>query len=197
MNTNIFPTDEILQRKQKEQLLNQKGFALWLTGLSGAGKTTIAIALEKELYKNGFLTQILDGDNLRAGINNNLGFSESDRHENIRRVAEITKLFVETGVITICCFISPTEEIRNIARNIIGEKDFVEIFVNTSLEVCEERDVKGLYKKARAGQIKDFTGIHSLYEIPKNPTIEIKTDVDSVEEIVSKIVNSILHRIKC
>ena len=146
---NIFPTTDILQRVAKEKLLGQRGLCIWFTGLSGSGKTTIAIALEKELHLKGRLTQILDGDNIRAGINNNLGFSEIDRLENIRRIAEVTKLFVNCGVITICCFVSPTEEIRTIAKSIIGEDDFVEVFVNTPLAVCEQRDVKGLYAKAR------------------------------------------------
>jgi len=187
---NIFPTDKILQRADKEELLKQKGIAIWFTGLSGSGKTTIAIALEKELQAKGLLTQILDGDNIRTGINNNLGFSDTDRIENIRRIAEITKLFVNCGVITICCFVSPTEEIRTIAKNIIGKADFVEIFVNTSLEVCEKRDVKGLYAKARKGEINDFTGITAPFEAPKNPAIEL-TDALSIEESVKKILDKI------
>lgn len=190
MNSNIFPTDKILQRADKEQLLKQKGIAIWFTGLSGSGKTTIAIALEKELHKKGLLTQILDGDNIRTGINNNLGFSDADRIENIRRIAEVTKLFVNSGVITICCFVSPTEEIRNNARNIIGSSDFIEVFVNTPLEVCEKRDVKGLYAKARKGEIKDFTGITAPFEAPVNPTIEL-TNVISIEESVKKILDKI------
>lgn len=190
MNNNIFPTDKILQRADKEQLLKQKGIAIWFTGLSGSGKTTIAIALEKELNEKGLLTQILDGDNIRTGINNNLGFSDSDRIENIRRIAEITKLFVNCGVVTICCFVSPTEEIRTIAKNIIGKEDFIEIFVNTSLEVCEKRDIKGLYAKARKGEIKDFTGITAPFEAPKNPAIEL-TNALSIEESVKKILDKI------
>ena len=188
--SNIFPTDKILQRADKEQLLKQKGIAIWFTGLSGSGKTTIAIALEKELHGKGLLTQILDGDNVRTGINNNLGFSDSDRIENIRRIAEVTKLFVNSGVITICCFVSPTEEIRTIAKNIIGKADFIEVFVNTSLEVCEKRDVKGLYAKARKGEIKDFTGITAPFEAPINPEIEL-TDALSIEQSVKKILDKI------
>ncbi len=190
MNSKIFPTDKILQRADKEQLLKQKGMAIWFTGLSGAGKTTIAIALERELYKKGFLTQILDGDNIRSGINSNLGFSDADRIENIRRISEVTKLFVECGIITICCFVSPTEEIRTTAKNIIGKNDFVEVFVNTPLEICEKRDVKGLYAKARRGEVKDFTGIDAPFEKPENPTIEI-TDALSIEECVKKILAKI------
>ncbi len=187
---NIFPTDKILQRADKEQLLKQKGIAIWFTGLSGSGKTTIAIALEKKLYEKGLLTQILDGDNIRTGINNNLGFSDADRVENIRRIAEITKLFVNSGIITICCFVSPTEEIRTIAKNIIGKENFVEVFVNTPIEICEKRDVKGLYAKARKGEIKDFTGINAPFEAPVNPAIEL-TDKLSVEESVQKIIEKL------
>ncbi|MCW3085772.1 MAG: adenylylsulfate kinase [Bacteroidetes bacterium] len=188
---NIFPTDQILQRTDKEKLLEQKGIAIWFTGLSGSGKTTIAIALEKELHKKGLLTQVLDGDNIRAGINNNLGFSESDRIENIRRIAEVTKLFVNTGIITICCFVSPTEEIRNTAKNIIGAADFVEIFVNTPIAICEQRDVKGLYAKARKGEIKDFTGINAPFETPANPDIELKANEWTVDDCVGIILENI------
>ncbi len=190
MNTTIFPTNKILQRADKEQLLDQRGIAIWFTGLSGSGKTTIAIALEKELHINGLLTQMLDGDNMRAGINNNLGFSNEDRTENIRRIAEVTKLFVNSGIITICCFVSPTEEIRNTARTIIGAADFMEVFVNTPLEICEKRDVKGLYAKARKGEIEDFTGITAPYENPLNPAIEI-TNNFTIEESVKKIIEKI------
>ena len=190
MNRTIFPTNKILQRADKEQLLDQRGIAIWLTGLSGSGKTTIAIALEKELHINGLLTQMLDGDNMRAGINNNLGFSTEDRSENIRRIAEVTKLFVNSGIITICCFVSPTEEIRNTARTIIGAADFMEVFVNTPLEICEKRDVKGLYAKARKGEIEDFTGITAPYENPLNPAIEI-TNNFTIEESVKKIIEKI------
>jgi adenylylsulfate kinase len=190
MNRTIFPTNKILQRADKEQLLDQRGIAIWFTGLSGSGKTTIAIALEKELHINGLLTQMLDGDNMRAGINNNLGFSNEDRTENIRRIAEVTKLFVNSGIITICCFVSPTEEIRNTARTIIGAADFMEVFVNTPLEICEKRDVKGLYAKARKGEIEDFTGVTAPYENPLNPAIEI-TNNFTIEESVKKIIEKI------
>ncbi len=190
MNNHIFPTDKILQRADKEKLLKQKGITIWFTGLSGSGKTTIAVALEKELQAKGLLTQILDGDNIRTGINNNLGFSDVDRIENIRRIAEVTKLFVNCGIVTICCFVSPTEEIRTIAKNIIGKDDFIEIFVNTSLEVCEKRDVKGLYAKARKGEIKDFTGVTAPFEAPLNPAVEL-TDGLSIEDSVKKILDKI------
>lgn len=190
-NTNIFTTNKILQRKDKEKLLEQKGIVIWFTGLSGSGKTTLAIALEKELAKKGFLTQVLDGDNIRAGINNNLGFSEDDRVENIRRIAEVAKLFLNCGIITICCFVSPTRAMRAMAKEIIGKNDFIEAFVNTPLEICEQRDVKGLYAKARRGEIKDFTGINQPFEPPIEPKVEVKTENMSVEECVKKIMNSI------
>lgn len=190
---NIFPIfDQIIGRKDKEQLLNQTAKVIWMTGLSGSGKSTIAIALEKELAHKGFLTQVLDGDNIRTGINNNLGFSDADRTENIRRIAEVSKLFVNCGVITINCFVSPTNAIRNAAKEIIGREDFVEVFIDTPLEICEQRDVKGLYKKARAGEIKDFTGINAPFEAPENAAIIVKTANKTVEESVNTILEQIL-----
>lgn len=190
---NIFPIfDQIVGRKEKEQLLNQTAKVIWMTGLSGSGKSTIAIALEKELVQKGFLTQVLDGDNIRTGINNNLGFSDADRTENIRRIAEVSKLFVNCGVITINCFVSPTNAIRNAAKEIIGKEDFVEVFIDTPIEICEQRDVKGLYKKARAGEIKDFTGINAPFEVPENAAIVVKTANKTVEESVNTILEQIL-----
>ncbi|KJS06959.1 MAG: adenylylsulfate kinase [Flavobacteriales bacterium BRH_c54] len=190
---NIFPIfDQIVGRKKKEQLLNQTAKVIWMTGLSGSGKSTIAIALEKELAQKGFLTQILDGDNIRTGINNNLGFSDADRTENIRRIAEVSRLFVNCGVITINCFVSPTNAIRNAAKEIIGAENFVEVFIDTPLEICEQRDVKGLYKKARAGEIKDFTGINAPFEVPENAAIIVKTANKTVEESVNTILKEIL-----
>lgn len=194
---NIFPVfDSILQRKDKESLLRQKAKVIWLTGLSGSGKTTIAIGLEKALNSNGILTQVLDGDNIRAGINNNLGFSEDDRKENIRRIAEVSKLFLNCGVVTINCFVSPTNEIRQQAKEIIGAEDFLEVFINTPLEICEQRDVKGLYKKARAGEIKDFTGINAPFEAPIHPFLDVKTEGKTVEQSVSVILSKVLPLIK-
>ena len=188
--------DEILPKKEKEKMLNQKAKVLWLTGLSGSGKTTIAKDLEKILHKEGFLTNLLDGDNIRAGINNNLGFSEEDRTENIRRIAEVSKLFLNCGVISINCFVSPTEQIRNQAKAIIGQENFVEIFIDTPLEVCEARDTKGLYAKARKGEVKNFTGISAPFEVPKNPSIKVKTENKTVEESTNKVVKYILPLIK-
>ncbi len=193
LNRNIHPVfNQILNRGDKEELLNQHARVIWMTGLSGAGKTTISQNIERELNKRGFLTQILDGDNVRSGINNNLGFSEEDRHENIRRISEVSKLFVNCGIICINSFISPTNEIRQMAKDIIGKENFIEVYVNAPIEVCEKRDVKGLYKKARKGEIKNFTGIDSPFDSPENPAIEIQTDKLSIEESVKKSLEFIL-----
>ena len=200
MNTsseNIFPVfDKIISKEKKEKLLNQKGKVFWLTGLSGSGKTTIALQLEKELFKLGFLVQILDGDNIRAGINNNLSFSESDRAENIRRISEVSKLFLNCGVITINCFVSPTKKMRQNAKKIIGKENYYEIFINADLETCEKRDIKGLYKKARSGEIKNFTGIDAEYEKPNNPNLEVDTTQLSIDQSIEIILKNILSQIK-
>tara|TARA_R110000868_G_scaffold147377_1_gene368902 strand:+ start:413 stop:1012 length:600 start_codon:yes stop_codon:yes gene_type:complete len=193
---NIHTTfDRILQREDKEKLLNQNGLVVWMTGLSGSGKTTIAVALEKMLAEKGILTQVLDGDNIRSGINNNLKFSEEDRKENIRRIAEVSKLFVNCGVVTLNCFVSPTKDIRQQAKTILGE-DMVEVFVNTPFEECEKRDVKGLYAKARAGQIKNFTGLDAPFEAPENPLLNIKTVGHSIEECAREIYDAVMPLIK-
>ena len=183
---NIYPIfDRMLSRQDKEALLHQRGVMLWFTGLSGSGKSTVAIALERELHKRGLLCRILDGDNIRMGINANLGFSEEDRRENIRRVAEVAKLFVDTGIITIAAFVSPTEELRQLAENIIGKDDFKEIFISTPIEECERRDVKGLYARARRGEVKNFTGISAPFEAPKHPALSIDTSKIPFEESVN------------
>lgn len=195
-NNNIYPIfDKMLTRADKEELLKQHSVMIWFTGLSGSGKSTIAIALERELQKRGLLCRILDGDNIRSGINNNLGFSEEDRVENIRRIAEIGKLFVDTGIITIAAFISPNNDLREMAANIIGKENFLEIFISTPIEECERRDVKGLYAKARRGEIKNFTGISAPFEAPENPALSIDTSKLSVEESVNKLLELILPRI--
>lgn len=194
---NIYPVfDKMLSRTDKENLLNQHGIMIWFTGLSGSGKSTLAIALERELHSRGILCRLLDGDNIRSGINNNLGFTEADRLENIRRIAEVSKLFLDTGIVTLAAFISPTNDIRALAESIVGKDDFVEVFVSTPLEVCEERDVKGLYAKAREGKVKNFTGISSPFEAPENPCISLDTSVLSVEESVNILLDLILPRIK-
>lgn len=174
--------------------MNQKATVLWFTGLSGSGKSTIAIALEKELYAMGYHCYLLDGDNVRTGLCDNLGFSEEDRSENIRRIAEISKLFVDAGTICINAFVSPTIEMRQMARQIIGAENFVEVYINTPLEVCEQRDVKGLYKKARAGEIKNFTGIDAPYEAPLQPNVEIETIKQSVENACQLIINQLVNQ---
>lgn len=190
---NIHPVfDQILNRPDKEKLLNQHSRVIWMTGLSGSGKTTIGTHIEHELNKRGYLTQVLDGDNIRSGINNNLGFSEEDRYENIRRIAEVSKLFMNCGIICINSFISPTREIRHMAMEIIGKENFIEVFINAPLEVCESRDVKGLYKKAREGKIKNFTGIDAPFEEPIKPDIELKTDKLSIKESTEKALKHIL-----
>ena len=192
-NKEIYPVfEQIIQKEDKEKLLNQNAKIIWLTGLSGSGKTTLGTAIERELFKRGFLTQVIDGDNIRSGINNNLRFTRKDRKENIRRISEVSKLFLNCGVITINCFISPTEEIRNIAKEIIGKENFIEIFVNATIELCEKRDVKGLYKKAKMGLIKNFTGISSPFEIPENFDIEINTGDLNLQESVDKVLEYIL-----
>ena len=188
--------DQLVSRSEKENFLGQKSKVVWLTGLSGSGKSTIAQALEKKLLGAGIFSKVLDGDNIRTGINNNLGFSLEDRRENIRRIAEVAKLFLENGVLTICSFISPTKKIRDFAKHIIGENDFIEIYVNAPIETCEKRDVKGLYKKARNGEIKNFTGIGSPYEAPENPILEINTAAENLEESVNRVFDFLIDDIK-
>lgn len=194
---NIHPIfGRLLQREDKESLLKQKSICIWMTGLSGSGKSTIAEGLEKKLHQNGILSMVLDGDNIRSGINKNLSFSEEDRTENIRRIAEINKLFLDCGIITINCFVSPTLDIREQAKNIIGDADFNEIYINASFDECAKRDVKGLYAKALKGEIKNFTGLDAPFEAPKNPSLEIKTAELSIEESIDKIYNHFINKIK-
>ena len=197
MADNIHPIfDRLLLRADREQRLNQRSKVLWLTGLSGSGKSTIAQHLERKMHNEGFFAQVLDGDNIRSGINNNLGFTIEDRQENIRRIAEVAKLYLNSGVITLNSFISPTKEIRDFAKGIIGADDYLEIYINAPLEVCEERDVKGLYQKARSGAIKGFTGIDSPYEAPVNPDLEIKTNEMTIEEAVEAVYAFALPHIR-
>ena len=192
----IYPIfDRMLGRADKEELLKQHGLMIWFTGLSGSGKSTIAIALERELQQRGLLCRILDGDNIRSGINNNLGFSAEDRMENIRRIAEVGKLFVDTGIITLAAFISPNNEIREMAAGIIGKEDFLEIYVSTPLEECERRDVKGLYAKARRGEIKNFTGISAPFEAPTHPALSLDTSKLSLKESVDQLLDLILPKV--
>jgi adenylylsulfate kinase len=194
---NIYPVfHKIIQREDKENRLKQKAKVIWFAGLSGAGKTTLAKRLEEELFARNFMVQILDGDNIRSGINNNLRFSAKDRLENIRRIAEVSKLFLNCGIITINSFISPTREVRYLAEKIIGKEDFIHVYINSPLEVCEKRDVKGLYARARRGEIKDFTGIGSPFEVPVDADLEIRTDLLSIEKSVEKLLEFLLPRIR-
>lgn len=197
MAENIHPIfDKLINRSEREQKLDQRSKVLWFTGLSGSGKSTIAEAFEKLLFSKGYFAQVLDGDNIRSGINNNLGFSIEDRVENIRRISEIAKLYAQSGVISINSFISPTEEIREMSKDIIGEKDYILIYVYASLATCESRDVKGLYKKARAGEIKGFTGIDSPFDIPANASIVLDTEKFDLETCVHQLFDHIEPMIK-
>lgn len=194
--TNVHWHDGEVTREDRNKLLKQKGATLWFTGLSGSGKSTVAVALEAELTKRGHLTYRLDGDNIRLGINKNLGFSAEDRAENIRRIGEIAKLFVDTGVITLSSFVSPYRADRDMVRKLHDESDmqFIEVFVDVPLAVAEERDPKGLYKKARAGEIKNFTGIDDPYEAPESPEVVLNSHEMSLEEEVSTLISMLEER---
>ncbi|MDX9815224.1 MAG: adenylyl-sulfate kinase [Arcobacter sp.] len=189
---NIIWHNQNVTKDKRLTLLNQKPCILWFTGLSGSGKSTIANAVESELFKRGRKTYLLDGDNVRHGLNKDLGFSESDRIENIRRIGEVSKLFVDSGLIVLTAFISPFKSDRQIAKSLVKYDEFIEIFVDTPLEICEQRDPKGLYKKARDGAIKNFTGISSPYEAPIEPQIHIKTAENTLQECVDKIINYLI-----
>ena len=193
MPRHIHPVfEKMLSRSEREQFLGQRSKVIWFTGLSGSGKSTLAIQLERKLFETGYFAQLLDGDNIRSGINANLGFSLDEREENIRRIAEIAKLYLQSGVITLCSFISPTESIRRLARTIIGASDFLEVHMDAPLEICEQRDVKGLYQKARQGEITGFTGIDSPYEAPESPFLKIETAKQSLDESLSMLYRHIL-----
>ncbi len=190
---NIFPVfDQLLQRKDKEELLQQKAKVVWMTGLSGSGKTTIAKVVERKLHDNGFVTQLLDGDNIRAGIGNNLTFAADDRKENIRRISEVSKLFLNCGIVCINSFVSPTNEIRQQILDIIGKENVLMVYINTPLEECEKRDVKGLYAKARKGEIPNFTGISAPFDVPNDPYLDVPTVGKSVEESADIILETLL-----
>ncbi|MBU3660413.1 MAG: adenylyl-sulfate kinase [Flavobacteriales bacterium] len=194
---NLRPQNFNITREQKEKLNGHKSFVVWLTGFSGSGKSTIANALEVALFERGVRSFCLDGDNTRLGINKDLGFSTEDRTENIRRVAEMAKLFLESGTIVITSFISPLISDRAMAKSIIGDADFVEVFINCPLAICENRDVKGLYAKARRGEIKNFTGIDSPFEPPIKADIELLTAKNSVQECVEIILKEIEGKLSC
>ena len=177
-----------VSRTDREKLLSQRGCTIWLTGLSGSGKSTIAVAAEKALAQTGRLTYILDGDNIRHGLNSNVGFSPADRTENIRRIGEVSKLFTDAGIIVFTSFISPYRGDRDAVRKIMGEGDFIEAWVQASVDTCESRDVKGLYKKARAGEIKEFTGISAPYEEPLKPEVVLDTNGQTVDQCVGTLI---------
>lgn len=191
--SNVVWHNTSVSKEDRERLLNQKGIVIWFTGLSGAGKSTVANALSVKLHNNSYFTYLLDGDNLRHGLNSNLGFSKEDRVENIRRVKEVANLFADAGVIILATFISPFREDRNSVRELLEDR-FVEVFVDCDLEVCEDRDPKGLYKKARTGLIKDFTGIDSPYEKPEKPEITINTHKSTIDQCVQQIIDYLKER---
>ncbi len=195
MKENIIRHNYHVTKQQRQQLNNHQSFLIWFTGLSGSGKSTLANALEERLYEKGIKTYALDGDNIRKGINKDLTFAPQDRTENIRRIAEIAHLFIDSGTVVLGAFVSPYKKDRENIASIVGNSNFVEVFVNTSIEECEKRDVKGLYKKARKGEIKDFTGINAPYESPENPDVEVITDHLSIDEAVEKIYQVIKQKL--
>jgi adenylylsulfate kinase len=192
----IYPIKTKVTNQQRASQLQQRPSVIWFTGLSGSGKSTLAVQLEAALFDQGFKTYLLDGDNLRTGLCKDLGFSDSDRVENIRRIGEVSKLMLDAGLVVLSAFISPFTSDREQVRNIVGAANFIEVFVDTPLEICEQRDVKGLYKKARAGEIQNFTGITSPYERPVNPDVTIQTQLLPVSEAIDKLLTSVVPRIK-
>lgn len=192
----IYPIRTKVSAEGRQELLGQKPLLIWFTGLSGSGKSTLAVALEAELHARGFKTYLLDGDNIRSGLNRNLSFTDEDRVENIRRIAEVSKLFVDAGMVVLSAFISPFEADRQQVRSIVGPDHYMEVYVDTPLEICEQRDVKGLYKKARAGEVRNFTGIDSPYEPPVAPDIAIRTHELAIDQAVETLLNGVLPRIE-
>ncbi|GAB1308210.1 adenylyl-sulfate kinase [Urechidicola sp. KH5] len=196
MNENLFLSKFEVTRKAKNNLNNHASFVVWFTGLSGSGKSTIANEVEKVLFDLGIRSALLDGDNIRIGINKDLCFTNEDREENLRRVAEVSKLFVDAGVVVLAAFVSPTELIRTEVKNIIGKDDVVEVYINTDLNICKERDVKGLYAKAAKGEIKNFTGISAPFEPPVNPDLEICTEKNTIKDAAMEIVTFLKPKLK-
>ena len=196
MSENIIPHKFQIDRQTRENFKGHTSFVIWFTGLSGSGKSTVANLVEQALFEKGVHTYSLDGDNVRSGLNKGLTFSMEDRRENLRRIAELAKLFVDSGTVVIASFISPLKKDRDFLKNIIGADDFIEVFVNTSVEECERRDVKGLYAKARAGEIQNFTGIDAPYEKPNTPEIEVKTDLEEAEASVKRIVEYVINKLE-
>jgi len=189
MSTNTKWHKHTITKEDRAKIKNQKSFVIWFTGLSGSGKSTIANELECKLWELNKHTYLLDGDNIRQGLNSDLGFSDKDRKENIRRVAQLAKLFTDSGLITIVAFISPFKKDREMVKALFSNKEFIEVFIDTPLEICINRDTKGLYKKALKGEIKNFTGVSSPYEKPANPDIHIKTNITNIEEATNQIIN--------
>ena len=196
MKSHITPHNYNITRSDRRHRNKHNSFLIWFTGLSGSGKSTIANLVEKELFKNGINTYILDGDNVRNGINKDLTFSPEDRTENIRRIAEVANLFIDSGTVVLAAFVSPYKKDRENIKNIVKDVNFVEVFVNTSIEECEKRDIKGLYKKARAGEISNMTGISAPYEAPENPDVEIQTEKESIEDSVQKVLHYITPKLQ-
>ena len=189
--TNVTWHEHKVDRNEREKLLKQKGVVIWFTGLSGSGKSTIANEVAYNLHKKGHFSYVLDGDNVRHGLNKDLGFSPEDRNENIRRISEVANLFADAGIIAITAFISPYRKYRNFCRELAGKGRFIEVYTKASIDTCEKRDPKGLYKKARAGLIKDFTGVNAPYEEPENPELVIVTDNETVEESAEKVMKKL------
>ncbi len=194
-SNHIYPITTKVSKAQREELCNQRATLLWFTGLSGSGKSTLAVQLEARLFARGYKTYLLDGDNIRSGLNRDLTFTDEGRVENIRRIGEVSKLLLDAGIVVLSAFISPFREDREQVKRIVGADNFVEIFVDAPLEVCEQRDVKGLYKKARAGEVKNFTGIDSPYEAPEKPDVHIPTHKMEIEQSIEVLLNHVLPRI--
>ena len=192
----IYPIKTKVSKEQREQLMNQHAVLIWFTGLSGSGKSTLAVQLEAQLSDLGYKTYLLDGDNIRAGLNKDLSFTDEARVENIRRIGEVAKLLLDAGVVVLSAFISPFQADRQQVKEIVGSKNYIEVFVDAPLELCEQRDVKGLYRKARAGEVKNFTGIDSPYEAPANADVVLNTGELSVEESIAKLMNLVLPKIQ-
>lgn len=196
MGNHIHPSIFKISQRDRSKRLNQTPKLIWFTGLSGSGKSTLANAVEGRLFENGYHTYLLDGDNVRTGLNKELGFSDEDRVENIRRIAEVSKLMMDAGLLVISAFISPFRKERSMIAKLVGEENFLEVFVDCPIEVCEERDVKGLYQKARAGIIKNFTGIDSPYDVPLNPKVHIHSDKEELQASVERVIELILVDVK-
>ncbi|WP_424495028.1 adenylyl-sulfate kinase [Salinimicrobium sp. GXAS 041] len=193
---NIIPQDFHIDCSLRSELKGHKPLLLWFIGLSGSGKSTLANLIEKSLFERNIHTYTLDGDNIRCGLSSNLGFSENERTENLRRTAEVAKLFLDAGTVVLASFITPKKSDRSLIKNIVGKESYVEIYINTSFKECEKRDIKGLYKKAREGKIENFTGVDSPFEAPENADIEIKTEQQTIEESAKQILKNILPKLK-